>query len=216
MTDSTSEDSQPIHDRSIGDYLDALGSSQPAPGGGSVAGLMGALAAALGQMVISLSANDQEASAALGTAFADLGTSRGALLAGSEADERAYGGYIQATKLPKASDEERSARREAMQSALRRSAEAPIGIAASALDVLRFLEPVAGHGSRHALSDVEIAISLAHSAVRAGLVNVRVNVRMIKDSGVASSLGSKADEIEERASEQADRCLQELRERRDD
>lgn len=204
----------PIRTRRIGDYLDALASSQPAPGGGSVAGLMGALGAALGQMVVSLSANDDEASAALGTTFSDLEALRDALLAASEADERAYGGYIRATKLPKQSDEEKAARREAVQSALRRSAEAPMQIAENAMEVLQLLRPVARHGNRHALSDVEIAISLTYGAVQAGLVNVRVNVRMIKDSEVASSLGSNADDIEERASEQADTCFQELNERR--
>jgi formiminotetrahydrofolate cyclodeaminase len=100
-------------------------------------------------MVVSLSANDDEASAALGTTFSDLEALRDALLAASEADERAYGGYIRATKLPKQSDEEKAARREAVQSALRRSAEAPMQIAENAMEVLQLLRPVARHGNRH-------------------------------------------------------------------
>lgn len=204
---------EPLRNRTIGAYLDSLASSRPAPGGGSVAGLMGALAAALGQMVVSLS-NEEEALAALGTTFEALESLRDTLLDGSEADEQAYAGYIEATKLPKQTADEKSTRRQAMQSALRRSAEAPMRIAESSLEVLGRLDPVARHGNRHALSDVEIAIELAHSAVGAGLVNVRANVPMIKDSELSTALCFKADALERRASEQAQACLRVLKERR--
>ena len=62
MTGSdTNAPSQPIRERTLGAYLDALAAPHPAPGGGSVAGLTGALAAALGQMVVSLT-DDADAS----------------------------------------------------------------------------------------------------------------------------------------------------------
>lgn len=212
MTKGT-PDQPPIRERTIGAYLDALATPQPAPGGGSVAGLTGALAAALGQMVIGLT-DDAEASAALGSTADDLAALHDALLAGSEADERAYSGYIEATKLPKRNGEEKAARREAVQSALRRSAEAPIRIAEAALSVLDRLEPVTRHGSRQTLSDAAIAVTLAHASVASGLATVRVNVPMIKDPDVSSSFGSRADDLERRAAERAEACLRALRERR--
>ena len=212
MTDGTT-DQPPIRERTIGEYLDALARPQPAPGGGSVAGLTGALAAALGQMVVSLT-DDEEATAALDSTADDLSALRDALLGGSEADERAYSGYIEATKKPKGSAEEKAARREAVQAALRRSAEAPMRIAEAALSVLDHLEPVARHGSRQTLSDAGIAVTLAHASVASGLATVRVNVPLIKDQDLSASFGSRADDLERQAAERSEACFEALRERR--
>lgn len=214
MTDSASTvPSQPIRERTISAYLDALAAPQPAPGGGSVAGLTGALAAALGQMVVSLT-DDEEATAALGATSHDISALLDALLGGSEADERAYSGYIEATGLPKASKEEKAARRAAMQVALRRSAEAPLGIAEAALGLLDHLEPVARHGGSQTLSDAVIAVTLARASVASALVTVRVNLPLIKNDEVSASFKSRADDLERRAADQAETCFAILRERR--
>lgn len=213
MSDSSQETPlPPIRERKIGAYLDALSAPQPAPGGGSVAGLTGALAAALGQMVVSLT-DDAAASAALGSTATDLSSLRDTLLAGSEADERAYSRYIDATGLPKGSAEEKSARRAAMQAALKRSAEAPLGIAEAALSLLDRLEPVARHGGRQTLSDAAIAVTLARASVASALVTLRVNLPLIKDDAVSASFASQADDLERMAEERTDACMTALRER---
>lgn len=213
MTDPYTGDTlKPISERTIGEYLEALTTSSPAPGGGSVAGLVGALAAGLGQMVVSLT-DDEEASAALGSVSSDLASLRASLLARSEADERAYSGYIEAAKLPKGSRDEKEARRAAMQAALKRSGEVPMRIAEAALVVLQQLEPVARYGNRQALSDAEIAVLLAHAAVDAGLATVRVNIPLIKDRGASSRFEARANDIEKQASALARKNLQLLRER---
>ena len=214
MTDSaTNVPSQPIRERSLGAYLDALSAPHPAPGGGSVAGLTGALAAALGQMVIHLT-DDADATTALGSSSAALSTLRQSLLDGSEADERAYSGYIEATGLPKGNGEEKAVRRGEMQVALRHSAEAPLGIAEAALGVLDHLEPVARHGSRQTLSDAAIAITLARASVVSALATVRVNLPLIKDKEASAAYGATADDLEQRATQRADACMSALNERR--
>lgn len=214
MTSSSQElPLQPLRERTIGAYLDALEAPQPAPGGGSVAGLTGALAASLGQMVVSLT-DEPEASAALGSTADDMAALRASLLTGSEADERAYSGYIDATKLPKGSSEEKAARRAALQAALRRSAEAPLGIAEYALGVLDRLESVARYGGRQTLSDAEIAVTLARASVTSALATLRVNLPLIKDDEMSASFGSRADDLERVAGERADACMVVLGERR--
>lgn len=204
----------PIAKRTIGDYLLALASSAPAPGGGSVAGLVGALAAALGQMVINLTDRRSDPHPELDTLRDALERHRDMCLAGSQTDEHAYSGYVAASRLPKGTKEEKAARRDAMQAALLDSANAPLGLAGTSLEILGDLETVIQNGSSHVLSDADIATTLAHAAVTAGLVNVRVNIPLIKDTDRARSLTEAADDIEHRASEALRRCRERLQERR--
>jgi formiminotetrahydrofolate cyclodeaminase len=205
----------PVAERTIGRYLDTLSSSAPAPGGGSVAGLVGALSAALGQMVISLTDRQSDPHPELSALRDRLIEHRRVCLETSAADERAYGGYVAAAKLPRTSDDERAGRQSAMQQALVQAAQVPLGLSHTALDLLTDLETVIRHGSRHVLSDAEIAMILARAAVSTALVNVRINIPHIKDDTLAASLGAEADEVDRNATAAADRCTAFLRERRE-
>ncbi len=196
-----------LAERTIGAYLEKLSSSDPAPGGGSVAGLVGALAAGLGQMVVSLTLKGGN-HAPLADHVETLGAARASLLAAAAADERAYSAYVDATRLPKSTDGERAQRRTAMQSAIVHAASVPLILAEAACGLLEELGPVVRHGTAHALSDAEMAMILAHASVTAGLVNVRVNLPLIKDEARARGLGSRALSVESRAN----RLAAELRE----
>jgi len=202
-----------IADRSIGDYLSSLGSPAPAPGGGSVAGLIGALASALGQMVLSVTLKGNPDSAINVQAEALKGRLQD-FLAGSEADEAAYGGYIAATALPKASEADKAYRRQKLQEALHASARIPLAIATNAAGLLADLIPVIECGGKHILSDAEIGLLLGEATVAAALVNVRVNLPMIRDADVASSFVEQMVEIESQAAANADRCRDSLARRR--
>lgn len=176
-------------------YLDALASDAPAPGGGSVAGLVSALACALGEMVGALSP-DARTIPEVRTAAEGLAALRTTSVEAMTKDEAAYAGYIAATRLPKSTGEEKAARRDAMQSALVAAAEAPLALACIALDALGLLHPIAIHGNKHLLSDAEIGAMLAEVAVRAALINVRVNAALIKDTEKAKKLHETAISIE--------------------
>ena len=174
----------PARDRTIGEYLDQLASNAPTPGGGSVAGVVAALAMALGRMVISLSESTPE----LEAASAALVEATKASIAGSDADERAYGGYIAASKLPKTSADEKSARRTAMQAALRDSAETPMRLAELVASMKPTLQQVAEQGNPHVVSDAAVALLLAEVAIEACLINVRTNIPYLKDPDHVLSL----------------------------
>ncbi|HYI24023.1 MAG TPA: cyclodeaminase/cyclohydrolase family protein [Thermomicrobiales bacterium] len=200
----------PLAERTIGDYLDRLGSSHPDPGGGSVAGLVGALGAGLGQMVISLTRNAPD----LEPVRSELQEAIGSLLAASADDERAYAGFVAASKLPKSTPEEKASRKAAMQSALITSAEVPLELAQTAFRVLELLEPVVTHGTSHALSDVEIGVNLAEAAILASLSNVGVNLPWIDNKPLAEQFGERATTLETESRTKAERLRAMLTDRR--
>src|SRR5699024_3808970 len=103
-----------------------LASSEPSPGGGSVAGLVSALAAGLGGMVASLTRDADPSVVDAASRLADL---RASALASGAADELAYGGYIKASRMPKSTDEEKARRRTAMQEAMQEAASVPLNLA---------------------------------------------------------------------------------------
>lgn len=190
-----------IESRTIGDYLDALASSEPAPGGGSVAGLVGALAVGLGAMVVSLT---RDASQELIDAGRRLDALRSSMIASGAADERAYAGFVRATKMPKSTDEEKANRRHAMQQALQEAAAVPMQLAETGVELLREMKCIVAHGSKHVLSDAAIAVILASACVDTSLINVRVNLPMIKDPELRNRLTDHAITLEQQAHELAE------------
>lgn len=185
-----------LESRTIGHYLDALASSAPAPGGGSVAGLIGALAAALGEMVVSLT---RDADPTLHETAGKLQALRASAIASGAADEMAYSGFVEASRMSKETEEDKARRTATMQEALEEAAAVPLELAQTAIQLLEHLEPVVRLGSKHVLSDAATAITLGVTCVDCSLINVRVNLPMIKDLEVAGSLRGKAQKAEQHA-----------------
>jgi formiminotetrahydrofolate cyclodeaminase len=182
--------------RTVTDYASAVASGEPTPGGGSVIATVASLAAGLAEMVCHLTlarpleppvatslSDAQRSAAALRARFLDL----------ADEDERAYGAYRQAASLPNTSAEERDARREAIQSALERSAGVPLTVASSCVDLLIVTESVARHGTKHARADVQTSLRLTDAALKSALAMVRANTELMRDGDVAARLDRKAD-----------------------
>lgn len=180
--------------RTVDDYLAQLASESPTPGGGSVAGLVAALGAGLGSMVCMLTRDpaSREAADELNAAAIMLAEARISALAFSQRDEHAYTAYIAATRMPKATRDDKAARRRAVQAALRTAAHVPLQLAIQCEGLLASLRPVVEHGNPHLRSDARIAVMLAETAHRAALVNVRVNLALMKDADLAEQLETAA------------------------
>jgi formiminotetrahydrofolate cyclodeaminase len=180
-------------------YVKAVASAAPTPGGGSVAAVVGALAAALGEMVVNLTVGRPAAAGAeevLDQALERLGETRRSLLDLAVEDERAYGGYLVAASLPRFTPAEKAARTEAMQAALGSSADVPERVAGACLRLMPVLETIAQIGNKPVLSDAVVAAILAEAAVRAAIVNVRVNAHLIRDPDLSAALLARAADAE--------------------
>lgn len=186
----------PIPARTIGSYLETLASSAPTPGGGSVAGVIGALGCSLGMMVISLTQCDSEEGAtALKAADRRLAELQMRFTELAEKDEAAYQGYRDAAALPKSSAEEKSQRKAQMQIALKDAASVPLETARSALTLAELLGPVQQFGNPYLHSDARIALLCATTCFEAGRINVDVNLVMIRDETFVSEAAKQLLEM---------------------
>jgi glutamate formiminotransferase/formiminotetrahydrofolate cyclodeaminase len=196
-------------DGGLSAYLDEVAAGTPAPGGGSVAAVAGALAAALGEMVANLTLGREKYAAAEATlrpARERLTALRAALLVSAAADEAAYQSYRDAASLPRSNDGEKSARTDAMQRALIAATEVPLGVARSVRDVAEILESVARDGNPHVRSDAALGALLAEAALRGAMLNVRGNAAMLDDRALAASYLTDADLLEKTGRQAAQRA----------
>lgn len=192
---------------SVNALLDAFASSAPTPGGGSAAALSGAIGASLLAMVAALpKTKTGEASerTALDTAGAALNDLRKTLAALVDEDTRAYDLVTAAYKRPKGTDDEKAARTEAIQTALRSATEPPLATMRACDAVIREGSAVALAGNPSAGSDVFVGIELALAGLRGAEKNVAINLGSLTDEAYKDQVASESAALLMTATEQAD------------
>ena len=200
----------------LGSFLDAVADDSPAPGGGSVAALAGALAGALAAMVARLTLHkppDDATRAALEELLTRAEALRRRLTARVAEDSAAYSQVVAAYRLPRSTNEEKAARRAAVQRALTHAAEVPLETAREAVAALETAGAVARLGIAAALTDAGSAIHLARAAFESAALNVRVNANALTDRERAAALQAELDTLRERCRQAGDQALAVVEER---
>ena len=116
----------------------------------------------------------------------------------------AEGGLGAVKFLPKASADEQSARKAAIQQALRGATDVPLGVMRQSAAALDLSTAVAGHGHRAAASDVGVAVALLRAGLRGARLNVEINVGSISDGEYAGAVAAEAARVSGAASRTAD------------
>ncbi|MFC4455888.1 cyclodeaminase/cyclohydrolase family protein [Deinococcus sonorensis] len=165
-----------VWEQSAAALLRHTASAEPTPGGGSVAALTGTFGLGLVIMGLELSARRPDADAGVAPLLAETRALLTRLEAHPDADVAAFQGYIAALDRPKASDEEKAQRREAIRQAARQATEAPLSAARDLLGALRLAERAAPLTHRTVVSDVGAGAHLIHGALHATLLNVDINL----------------------------------------
>lgn len=172
-------------------FVEQLASSAPIPGGGSAAAVAAALAAGLVAMVAGLS-TDRPAYARFEATHVRAGLAgrelAARLLALADEDAAAYGTFAAAMKLPRATDEEKSARASAIRAAAVTAAEVPLWTLEACRDVVAASEALAGRSNRNAASDLAVASRLAEAAAHGAAENVLVNLPALGNEERADEL----------------------------
>ncbi|HEU67768.1 MAG TPA: hypothetical protein ENN53_00820 [Candidatus Acetothermia bacterium] len=187
-----------MRDLTLGQFLDAVASAAPVPGGGAVAAVVGAAGSALLQMVISLAlrrAKDPGTASAL-TSLAERTRVLQESFAGlADADVAAYRSVAEVLSLPRSTDEERISRQAKLQATLRRAAEVPLETARRSIEALHLAAEAAPLCPRVAQSDLVTAIHLLRAACASALANVDANALSLDETEFRGELARSRMEI---------------------
>jgi len=173
-------------------------SDSPAPGGGSVAALMGALGVSLGGMVANLSAGKRgwDDKLAYFSAWAVKAQQlKDELLFLIDEDTAAFNKVMAAFALPKESAEEKAARSAAIQHANKYAAEIPLRVMETASKSYEILAAMAEQGNPASISDVGVGLLATRACIDGAGMNVRINLAGLKDEGVKSDLRAKLQKM---------------------
>ncbi|MBN2583335.1 MAG: cyclodeaminase/cyclohydrolase family protein [Planctomycetes bacterium] len=204
-------------DRPLRDYLDDAAANKATPGGGSVAALAGALATTMASMAANFTTGKEKYKDVEPRIQADLvllAEARGKFVELMHADMDAYSAVMDAYRLPKATDDEKAARAEAIQKALAASMQVPLAATRLAEQVLEAAVELANIANANLLSDVAVAAVLAEAAFAASRVNVEVNLGGIEDAAVVAATTKELDERQDTVGELRQECLEAIKARR--
>ena len=188
------------------DFLTAVASSEPAPGGGSVAAYAGALAAALTRMVAGLTlgkkkyASVESEIAVIASGASTLMTKLKDLVS---SDAAVYADVSTAYRMPKGNEAEIDARKQAITTALLAAAEVPLETARACAGVADLAADVAAKGNANAITDAGVAALLADAGCKSAAYNVRINVASSDDRSRGEHLVQEVKELVARTEERA-------------
>ncbi len=182
----------------ITEFLEELGSNSPAPGGGSISALAGALGGALTAMVCRLTAGNSkyaEVEKEVTDLLAAADQLSGALTRYVDADTEAFNKVMAAYKLPKATDAEKLERSAAIQQAMMFATNLPLEVSGCCLKVLTMAVRILAIGNSNAASDAAVAGLMAHAGLHGALYNVKINLGSIKEQSFQQDIQAKMAHI---------------------
>jgi glutamate formiminotransferase / formiminotetrahydrofolate cyclodeaminase len=194
-------------------FTDELGSDSPAPGGGSVAALCGAMSGALSSMVAALTFGKKgytEHNALMEEVGRRGQELKAALLAAVDRDTDAFDAVMAAMRLPKATDEQKQERQRAIEAANKAATLVPLEVLEQCAELCDLAATVAGKGNQSSLSDAGVAGVMAQAAAAGTHYNVLINLKGIEDTAWKQEIVARADRALATADERAARLRAEV------
>ena len=178
------------------EYFNELSSSSPTPGGGNVSAICGALASSLGTMVCNLTIGKKkyadveqdmisvkEKLEDYKKKFFDLG----------EKDNAAFNKVMEAMKLPKESDKEKTDRAKAIEEATLGAVDVPSSVMQTAKELIQLIKVVIDKGNKNSLSDAGVAAALISTASQGAYLNVLINCASLTNQIIAEEIKKRAE-----------------------
>ncbi|MFN8290682.1 MAG: glutamate formimidoyltransferase [Chitinophagaceae bacterium] len=187
------------------EFADETASESPAPGGGSVSAYVATLGVSLAAMVANLSSHKrgwddrwEEFSN-----WAEKGEQlKSELIRLVDADTNAFKLIMEAMSLPKSTEEEKTARKKAIQAATRTAIEVPFRVMQAACDSMEVIKAMVEKGNPNSVTDAGVGALCARSAVIGAYMNVRINATGYDDKEFVNSIITRGGEIEKKAIEE--------------
>ena len=167
-----------LQDLRLKEFVEELGSSSPAPGGGSIAALSASLASALASMVFNLTIGKKDylkyedtVKNAIDSSLYQVNLYSKKFLNLVEKDTEAFLSLMKAYKMPKNTDMEIELRKNAIKKGNDSSLEIPLQVAESAYRLYPYIFIAVNYGNKNAISDAGVAASLVETAVEGAVLN---------------------------------------------
>ena len=191
----------------IDDFADELSSESPAPGGGSVAALIGTLSASLSSMVANLTYNKKgykEFNDEIAAAGIEAQKLKDRFLSLIEEDTEAFNSVMDAMKMPSGTDEEAEAKEKAIEEATKKATSVPLETLKLTEKLLEVANVVAEKGNKNSISDAGVAAISAKAAAESAYMNVIINVPGIKDEEFKENVLKEAKDVLENVRKKSD------------
>jgi formiminotetrahydrofolate cyclodeaminase len=188
-----------LSELTITEFLSRTASSDPVPGGGSVSALGGAMAAALSEMVAGITIGKKGFEIHEKEMQKIVQKARGLrekLTKDIERDSDAYSQVLAAFRLANDTEEKKNERRNAIQDGLKQAALIPLGVAKDAFELMDLAGAVAARGNKNAVTDAAVAAMMARTAILGAILNVKINLKSIKDPSFVKDVAAQVQELE--------------------
>jgi len=191
-------------------FMNETASESPAPGGGSVSSYMGALGVALGTMVANLSGHKKGWDDRW-KEFSDLAAQgkeiQNRLLELVDEDTDAFNRIMEAYRLPKKTEEEIQARKEAVRAAVKNAILVPYRVMETAFSGFALVRQMVEKGNPASVTDAAVGALALRSAVKGAFLNIRINATGLDDKAFADEILKKGSEIESKAEAEEEAIL---------
>lgn len=200
-------------DHTVTGFIDLMASSEPAPGGGSAAALQGALGTALTAMVCALTIGKKkyaDVQELITAAQQEAITLKNRYLDVIDRDTEAFNGVSAVFAMPKDTDEQKQARTQAMQTALKACTVTPFEMMQLAYESLKLTQSIVGRSNASAASDLGCAALSLKAAIQGAWLNVLINIGGITDEAFANQYRKEGEALMAQALPLADSIYQEV------
>lgn len=197
----------------VKEFLTELASSSPAPGGGSVAALSGALSAALSAMVCNLTIGKekyQDVEKGIKESLKKIEKIRSELTDLIDLDTNAFNDVIKAFKMPKKTKYEIEQRKIKIQNGYKNAAMIPLRTARTCLMIFDIAELLSDKGNKNSITDAAVSAIMANSGVKSAILNVKINLGSISDKKYVNNLSKELIDIEKKSDLHTEKILRKI------
>lgn len=180
------------------EFIEALSSSAPIPGGGGASAAVGALGAALGLMVTNLTVGKKtyaDVEDEIKEVRSQLEMLRDELVRLVDADAEAFKPLSKAYGMPKETQQQKEEKERVMEEALYQASVVPMEIMETVLKTMELLRVLGQKGSKMAVSDVGVGILFAQAALEGASLNIFINTKSMKQRDRAKEMNAKAEKL---------------------
>lgn len=203
-------------DKSYTEILAEAKSSNPTPGGGSASAIVACMGNAMVSMVANLTSGKEK--------YAEHQDKVDALLVKTEdimvrledlvdQDMKVFDKFMAAIKLPKATDEEKAARSQAMEAASIVATDVPLMIAETCVEIIILAAEICSYGNKGAISDVGVGAYVAEASMYGAILSADINLGGIKNEAYVKQATEKRDKLIETATKAREKAVAIVRER---